>query len=671
MPPETRQPNFIDLNILPEQYRPRRVPASTIILWLVAIGFAFLLIAFNFLSANIREDIIRLEADLQAAQEDLDTVSTPAPEVQELMNTLAQVQESASELQEAYPTIVAGRMDWAAVMAVISNYDPAQLTLTSITQADNQITLKGRATDNSAVFSYVDALEASGLFSRVDLRSVSKVPTPFATPTSPGTPATATLTPTVTPTPTMTPTPTPDPRDEYEIDDFQARDIFLGQPQLHNFLPLYDVDRVKFLAKAGRYYRILTYGLVPEVDTYLLVKVAGRTYANDDAHPGELSSLVEFQVHTSYDVMAQAMVSNRGQYGPNMWYQITVEEVVPTPTPTLAPTSEFGDKYEPDDLVPKPISVGETQTHNFYPKGDVDKVQFRVKKDRWYEVYTSILAVGVDTKINVAVGGRIYVNDDVALGSRASLVLFKARADDSAVVSIVNLDRYDLDKTYQISVAELEPTPTTVPTVTPIPTPLPGVWTSPIAVRESCGEEAGHPVTDFIDGNTTTYWEHNFNELHWIVLDMGSVRNIKGIRIWGVGGQASRWDLVDIYVSEDAVNWGTGVATDVSIDGDNEWVDVNIIDKYGRYIKLQNIDTRMVDGSLMGYEFQALISTSSSLKPPGMASLVPSLTLVGPSHRPWTMSERASILPPLSAIRKPLGLFSPEAVEFVIILELK
>ncbi|GAF91129.1 unnamed protein product, partial [marine sediment metagenome] len=129
MPPETDLANFIDVNILPEQYRPFRLPRTVIILSLVAAGLAVLILPLYLLWTGIRGDIAHLEADLQPVQEALAKISTPAPEVLELMNTLTQTQKSAGQLEEAYPSIVAARTDWQAVLAAIGSYDPAQLTL--------------------------------------------------------------------------------------------------------------------------------------------------------------------------------------------------------------------------------------------------------------------------------------------------------------------------------------------------------------------------------------------------------------------------------------------------------------------------------------------------------------------------------------------------------------
>ena len=36
------------------------------------------------------------------------------------------------------------------------------------------------------------------------------------------------------------------------MDDFEPGEAYVGQARSHNFYPIYDVGRVKFLAKAGR-----------------------------------------------------------------------------------------------------------------------------------------------------------------------------------------------------------------------------------------------------------------------------------------------------------------------------------------------------------------------------------------------------------------------------------
>jgi len=187
----------------------------------------------------------------------------------------------------------------------------------------------------------------------------------------------------------------------------------------------------------------------------------------------------------------------------------TVTPVPPTntppPTPTLPPppptatnTPPAGptppdpgckDQYEPDGIVgqQRPMALGETQTHSFCPEGDFDLVYFPVKKERWYNVYTHDLTMGVDTMISVGLVPTIArycnpsncANDDIAPGNLASNILFQADVDGTALVSIDNRYQHGPDKTYQITVKEIVPTPTTTPSITPTPTVTPTPTSTP------------------------------------------------------------------------------------------------------------------------------------------------------------------------------------------------
>ena len=467
--------------------QPARLSRGALALWLVAIGLAILLVPLYLAGATIRSEAAQMETELASNQTSLAVVPTPIPEVQQLMTTLTAVQTQAGQVDAIVPTLAAGRRDWPALMAAIGNYDPRQIELTSLTQAGNQLTLDGRALDDTVVVNYARSLEQSGFFSRVVVQSIRVVATPQVTLT--GTPAitpTASVTPTLTHTPTATPTPTPDPRDAYELDDVLPKPIALGQPQLHNFYPAGDIDTASFLAKAGRYYRIYTTDLMPGVDTSLTLSAGGSSFTNDDARPGSLSSEIVFQNAAGQDNLAFIRVSNRGQYGPDQWYLLVVEEIVPTPTGTFVPsptpthtptstptatpthtptptnsptaTTDARDVYEPDDSVPRPIAIGETQTHSFYPDGDIDKVSYVAKAGRYYQVLTSDLAVGVDTVLAVGLGSQQWENDDYDPGSGnyASAVCFQAPLEGTAVVTITNFVRqYGPARTYKVSVAEI------------------------------------------------------------------------------------------------------------------------------------------------------------------------------------------------------------------------
>ena len=305
-----------------------------------------------------------------------------------------------------------------------------------------------------------------------------------------------------------TPTATPNPRDAYEPDNEQPKAIFLGQIQDHNFYPDNDVDLVVFLAKANRYYEVTTQSLAPGVDTVIEVTVGDTTIINDDGKPGTLGSAVSFQSGGS-DMDIRVLIRNRGQFGSDMSYQIVVNELVPTatgtpqltatpapsgtatpvpsstptrtptPTPMPSPTSTPsntptpsstptpsptvtalpGDQYEPNNTVPSQIGVGGTQTHTFNPASDVDKVTFPVKNGRFYQIFSSNLAPGVDTLLAVEMNGERWENDDYApagSGNLASAICFPAPLDANPIATFTNIaGQYGADKSYNIVVQEV------------------------------------------------------------------------------------------------------------------------------------------------------------------------------------------------------------------------
>lgn len=494
-------PNTIDLDNILEPRRPVNPVRRTIILWLVVIGLAILFLPLYLISTVIGADVARLEGELSEMQLALAAEPTVNPTVVVLQQEVAAAQAQANELSAVQTNLTSGQINWPQVMTALNNYDTNQLAIDALAQTDNRLLITGQAIDDAAVIAYARQLEDSGQFARVVVQSISLLPTPQFTPT-----VTPTLAPTVEPTPTTAPTATPVPStggggsggtsvpaatstpklyDEYEWDDTpaQAKPIFLGQLQSHNFYPTFDVDNGYFLAKAGRFYQIATAGLAPGVDTFLTVTFGSTVLTNDDSKPGTLGSQVDFQAPGDADVTVQVQVSNRGQYGSQMTYQLYVQEVVPTvvPTPTSGPvptnapsatptltatptftptaTPDLRDPYEPDDVTPSTIAVGETQLHNFYPANDLDKATFIVKKDRFYQVVTTQLALGVDTLMAVTVGNKSWENDDYDVpgsGNFASAVCFQSPLDAMAVTTLTNKAlQYNPDKTYNLHVAEI------------------------------------------------------------------------------------------------------------------------------------------------------------------------------------------------------------------------
>jgi Tfp pilus assembly protein PilN len=499
---------------LPQEEQPQRWSRKTIALWLVMASVTVFFLPLYTISLAVQDDTSALKSDLASIQKSLTAVPTAIPAVAQILTPLAKTQAQVNQVSTVYPTVVATRQNWSSVMETIGGYDPNKIVLLSIGRSENRISLGGQAVNDAEVVAYAHALEQSPLVSRVIVQSIQLMTTTnnitttvvaskvTATPTRSSTVVASAVASSAKPVTGATVKPysagyivappgsssasvvaaTPDLRDSFEPDDARPSSIALSQAQLHTFYPANDIDTATFLAKSKHWYRVYTTALAPGVDTLLNVQAGGASFNNDDAHPGSLYSEIIFQ-NLGSDVMALITAYNRGQFGSDKSYQLIVEDTVvqPTSTPTAQPThtlipsptatADLRDIYEPDATTPKPIAIGETQLHNFYPANDIDKVSFLVKSGRYYQVLTSDLVLGVDTIVTVTLNSSQWMNDDYApkgSGNMASAVCLYASQDGTAVATIINAAKmYAPDKTYRVRVSE-------VPSLTASPCLPPG-----------------------------------------------------------------------------------------------------------------------------------------------------------------------------------------------------
>jgi len=187
--------------------------------------------------------------------------------------------------------------------------------------------------------------------------------TPTPTPTFTPTPTPTIPSPTFTPTPTLTPTSTPTPTvypDQYEPDDncSQARWLYLGTPQHHNFHDISDVDWLKFTVIRGATYAIETYYLESNADTVLELyapNCTARIAFDDDGGPG-LGSRIEWQATASGTYKARVRPLNNAHTGRGSGYTVVLRQVAPAWSGKVAvPLAWRGHwlspcwKYEPND----------------------------------------------------------------------------------------------------------------------------------------------------------------------------------------------------------------------------------------------------------------------------------------------------------------------------------
>lgn len=206
--------DLIDLNILPEKYRRRRLRLASVLPWLLAVAVILVLVPNYQRLTQANAQIAILEANLATVQEALSIRNPAGVEVKQLKATLDEALARIDEIEGAYEAVAPEQTAWAGTLRAIEEAIPEGVDLTSLSQTDRQITLAGTASDQNKVQVLKANLENSGFFSTVTIQSMMALPTPTPTPTTTPAPTPTpmpTSTPVPTPTPTATPTPTPTP----------------------------------------------------------------------------------------------------------------------------------------------------------------------------------------------------------------------------------------------------------------------------------------------------------------------------------------------------------------------------------------------------------------------------------------------------------------------------
>jgi len=101
--------------------------------------------------------------------------------------------------------------------------------------------------------------------------------------------------------------------------------------------------------------------------------------------------------------------------------------------------------------------------------------------------------------------------------------------------------------------------------------------------------------------NATGYWGHTVAHLpHWFIIDFVTHKEVQKVR--GRNKQSGiEPKSVNIYVSNDKENWGTPVASTITTWEDTaDWVEIDTVDKIGRYLKVEITETGALDWLFWG-----------------------------------------------------------------------
>jgi len=266
--------------------------------WLIVGSLAILFLGLFMVGKTVGNENAFMETRLASIQETLDSDPAPDAETEQLTADVAALEEQLFELQGALDELEANKVNIPLAFSVVGQYDHNRMRLTGIAQSENRLILSGEADGEDTVYDYAQRLEGAGAFNRVVIQSISANPDIEAWSR-------------------------PDAPDATDA----AEEIEVGQPQLHVFDPVADVDTFVLKTQPGHAYAVYTTNLPPGVDTVLTVSFGETTVSNDNEQEGLLSSRVEFQAPEERNSQVTIQVVNLGQFGPTMSYLIGVEEL--------------------------------------------------------------------------------------------------------------------------------------------------------------------------------------------------------------------------------------------------------------------------------------------------------------------------------------------------------
>jgi Tfp pilus assembly protein PilN len=162
----------IDINILPDRYRPRRISWRSARLWMLALSF--LLMAYP--AARLYYQTASFDnAALQRLTDVRTALRAYKPLAEEKSALEAQIEENnqqSAEIEAAHATMSIQSDPWSELLQQIINTVPAGIDLTMLDQAADQVSIVGLAADHRLPLTFSDALAATGSFKSVTVNSI-------------------------------------------------------------------------------------------------------------------------------------------------------------------------------------------------------------------------------------------------------------------------------------------------------------------------------------------------------------------------------------------------------------------------------------------------------------------------------------------------------------------
>ena len=140
----------IDINILPKEMRAKPlVDARTVLLAVLVIALAYGCYFFYDARSNVQADNADMQTRIEELKAEATSVSTN-PEAIQLTKQISDINTAA----QSYTAFVAGRVAWGDALYRVFSLLPKGVSIVSIAQAGNNLTITVTASDYSYVADY-------------------------------------------------------------------------------------------------------------------------------------------------------------------------------------------------------------------------------------------------------------------------------------------------------------------------------------------------------------------------------------------------------------------------------------------------------------------------------------------------------------------------------------
>jgi Tfp pilus assembly protein PilN len=165
----------LDLNILPDQYRRRKLSVQSVRLGILLLCFTLILIPVLKLYGNAGRALSLMQSDLLQAETELEKFSAVSAEREALQTRLEIAVGRTAEIEAAYRNVAIQRVDWSMTLNTITRLIPHSADLVDVSQFDNEVLITGIATDYQQPLDYLQRLQASGLFEIATIETIEKI----------------------------------------------------------------------------------------------------------------------------------------------------------------------------------------------------------------------------------------------------------------------------------------------------------------------------------------------------------------------------------------------------------------------------------------------------------------------------------------------------------------